>query len=355
MKRRNFLLATSGIAGGIFVPASRAAVPCPPPLVTAGGSTAVSPSCPTTSGGSSSALATLATSLSSGQWASFTMGGMNLSLLDVGNGHSITEYASRGHWDPVHKKIQFWGHGHYSGTKLITWDDATNQWSLGIEAGFDSLGHAYYHLALDPLTGDLYLRQYSTGRVKKKPYGGAWVEIASHHNVANQVAGGLEWSPALNGGSGGLVFCDQLSAETWNPSTNGWTLRSTSLALGPYSNWIAAAAGQVYFGGGNGSSAMFRMSTSGALSSAPATPIQAGVGAGIVMRHPDGNQLLMFGQGTTGSIHRFDGTSWLSHGTHQIGGSTNLWFGVPVSDYGIVLFVAQTASSGAPTVKVYKP
>jgi hypothetical protein len=293
--------------------------------------------------------------MSSGQWANFAMGGMGVSLLDAGSGHSITEFSARGHWDPVHKKIQYWGQGHYAAEKLITWDDATNQWSVGPGAGMGSIGHGYYHFALDPTTGDAYLRAYGSSTVKKRTYGGSWSTIAACPNVANQVAGALEWLPALNNGAGGLVFCDTLSAETWNKSSNAWSVPISSLSgLGSYHNWATAAGGSLYFGGGNGASAMYRLNGSGSVSSAPSTPIAAGVGNGIVLRHPDGNQLLLFGQGASGSIHRFNGSSWTSAGTHQIGGATNLWFGVPISDYGVVLFVAQTASAGNPTVKVYK-
>jgi hypothetical protein len=304
-----------------------------------------------------SSLARLAASMSPGQWADFSMGGMGASLLDAGSGHSITEFSARGHWDPIHKKIQYWGQGHFANEKLITWDDASNQWSVGAGAGLGTIGHGYYHLALNPANGDLYLRGYGSATVKKKPYGGSWSTIAPSLNLGNQVAGALEWFPALNSGAGGLVFCDALSAITWNPLSNSWLARITSLLglLGSYHNWAAAAGDSLYFGGGNGSTTMRRMSASGSVSNAPNTPIGAGVGDGIVIRHPDGNQLLLFGQGSSGSIHRFNGTSWLSHGTHQISGARNLWFGVPISDYGVVVFVAQDSSSDAPVVKVYRP
>ena len=354
MKRRDFLLASSGVAA--LATQARAAVPCPPPQISFGGNSAVSAACPATSG--NGAMGTLAASLSSGSWAGLSMGGMSASLLCGSSSGSITEYAARGHWDPVHKKIQFWGVIHDgSFERLITWDDATNQWSFSAGAGFGDIGHAYYHQALDPATGDLYARGYNTAQVKKKPFGGSWSNIASL-NSSRQVAGGLEWLPGLNGGTGGLAFVDgdTLShAETWNPSTNTWTNRGSLSGLGPYHNWIAPAAGALYFGGGNGSSAMYRMSTNGAVTSAPSTPISAGIGAGIVIRHPDGNQLLLFSQGATGTVYRFNGSSWVTHGSHQIGGETNYWFLVPVPDYGIVLSVAQTSSTGNPTVKIYKP
>ncbi len=303
-----------------------------------------------------SELAALAASMSPGQWASFNMGGMGASLLDAGSGHSIAEYSARGHWDPVHRKIQYWGQGHYASEKLITWDDATNSWSSAGGAGLGTIGHGYYHLALDPATGDLYLRGYGSSSVRRKPYGGSWNSIANCNSAGNQVAGALEWFGALNNRAGGLVFCDVISAETWSAASNTWAQRSTNLSnLGSYHNWAAAAGGSLYFGGGNGSSAMYRMDSSGIVSAAASTPIQAGVGDGIVMRHPDGNQLLMFSQGSTGTVYRFNGSSWSVAGSHQIGGATNLWFGVPIGDYGVVLFVAQTSSSDAPSVKVYKP
>ena len=46
MKRRKFLLGTSGIVGSFFALAARAAVPCPPPTITAGSTTATSAVCP---------------------------------------------------------------------------------------------------------------------------------------------------------------------------------------------------------------------------------------------------------------------------------------------------------------------
>jgi hypothetical protein len=353
MKRRHFLLTAPGAAAGIYAPWSLSAVPCPPPVVNAGSATALSASCPTSTNPGSSSLGTLAASMSTGQWNDFVMGGMNGSLLDAGGGRSITEYSARGHWDPVRRKVQYWGQGHYTAEKLITWDEASNQWSVGPTANVSSIGHAYYHLALDPASGDLYLHGYNSTATKRKPYNGSWSAIAPGPNNASLVAGGLEWFPALNGGAGGLVYVDQASVQTWNPSTNAWTVRGSLSGLGPYNIWIAAAAGAVYFGGGDGSSATYRMSASGAVSSAPSTPIGGGVGAGIVLQHPDGNQLLQFAPGATGAIYRFNGSSWVAHGTHQIGGLTLHRFGVPIRDHGVVLFISY--SGGSPIVKLYRP
>lgn len=356
LNRRGFLLAAGGAGSSLLLNASHAAVPCPPPIVTVGGNSAASATCPTNIPQGTSALAALAASMSSGQWASFSMGGMGYPLLDAGNGYSITEYSARGHWDPVHRKIQYWGQGHYNNEKLITWDDATNQWSVGAPASFGGIGHGYYHLAMDPATGDLYLRRFGSTAVKKKAYGGAWSDLSPFQNISGQVAGALEWLPSANAGAGGLAFCDVKSLQTWSAASSAWTTRSSTLSgLGNYHNWGVAAGSAFYCGGGNGSTAMYRLDANGTVSTAPSTPITAGVGSGIVLRHPDGQQLLLFAQGATGAVHRFNGSSWTTHGTHQIGGATNLWFGVPVSTYGVIVFVAQTINSATPTVKVYKP
>lgn len=308
----------------------------------------------------SSDLARLAAAMASGQWATFSTSGMSAGLLAVDSTHSVTEFGARGHWDPAHKLVQFWGQGHWAPSKLITWDDASNRWTADGTQVFSDIGHAYYHLALDPGSGDLYLRGYFSTAVRRKPYGGAWTNIASFADIGRQVAGGLEWFPQLHGGRGGLVFIDVLSCQTWNPSTNAWTTRSSTLSgMGPYHNWIAAAGPYVYFGGGNGSRAMYRLSADGSVSTAPSTPLEAGIwaagGNAPVLSHPDGNQLLQFAPGSSGAIYRFNGSAWVAHGTHQIG--PRQWFGVPISDYGVIMFVAQDGSgtSYTPVVKVYKP
>ncbi len=305
--------------------------------------------------------------MSSGQWADFTTGNMALTLIDAGSGHSVVEYCARGHWDPVHKIAHFWGQGHNSNTKLLTWDDATNSWTATQDVPYAyagaNIGHAYYHQALDPVTGDLYLRRYGSGTVHKKPYGGAWTTAASHGNLYNQVAGGLEWFGALNSGAGGLVFIDVGSAQSSNAAVTSWTTRQDPLSpnLGAYHNWIAKAGSYCYFGGGNGSTTMFKMNSSGTVTSAPSTPYSAGIwanaGESPVVSHPNGSDLLLFGGNpTTGDIQRYvEGSGWSSIGTMNIGSGYANWFCIPISDYGVVMFVAQTSNVTEPIVRVYKP
>lgn len=311
----------------------------------------------------SSSLQALANSMSSNSWSNFTMGGLTLSLVDAGSSHSIVEFCARGHWDRLNRKIQFWGQGHNAASKLITWDDATNQWSIGTDPGFGGVAHAYYHQAMNQATGDLYLRQYSGSGIKRKLYNQAWTNVASINNSYNQVAGGLEWFSALNSGAGGLVFCDTASAESSTTTVSGWTVRQDPLspALGPYHQWIAATTSFCYFGGGNGSSDMFRMNASGSVSVQPDTPETAGIwaessdGKSPVISHPNGTDLLQLGANPQGgTISRFNGTSWSSVGTMQLGSGLDQWFAVPIDTYGVVLFVAAANNVTTPICRVYK-
>ena len=119
----------------------------------------------TLAAGTSTSLALLAGSMQRGQWANFIMGGLTPSLLYAAGPSttSLLGYAARGHWDGVHKKLQFAGATHTGGVLtpgaggLITWDDATSQWTRETYtwSNWDP-GHCYYHTAINPNNGDLY-------------------------------------------------------------------------------------------------------------------------------------------------------------------------------------------------------
>ena len=324
----------------------------------------------TLAAGTSTSLSQVAASLQPGRWANFIMGGLDSSLVGAstpGN-PSLFNYAARGHWDPAHKKLQFAGTSHTGGLLvpgaggLITWDDATNQWTRETYTwSSEAPGHSYYHTALNKGNGDLYFRQFNSASITRRTYGStgqaSWQsgQVANHPNTANQVAGGLEWFPQLNGGAGGLVFVDATGASWSNAALSSWTRQSGSSPSGPYHNWVAQAGGFMYWGGGNGSTAMYRLSSTGSVTVMPSTPLEAGniFNNAIVLPHPNGTDLLLIGTSAGGPIYRFNGTSWTSVGTHQIG--QPLWVGFTVPEYGVVVFVQHVDGNGAASAFVYKP
>jgi len=325
----------------------------------------------TQASGTPTALAQSAATLSSGQWTAITMGGLNSSLVGAAGTsvQSLLTFAARGHWDCAHKKLQYAGTSHTGGQLiagaggLITWDDATNQWTKeSYTWSSENPGHAYYHVALNKSNGNLYFRGYNSAGIIRRTFGstgqGAWQsgQVANNPNSANQVAGGLEWFPQLNGGLGGLVFVDATGAAWSNAALSSWTHQTGSSTSGPYHNWIAHAGGFVYWGGGNGSTAMYRLSPTGTVTAMPSTPLVAGPNneAAIVLPHPNGTDLLLFGVNSGGAIHRFNGTSWSSAGTHQNGGQ--LWIGFTVPEYGVNVFLRhEGGGTGAASAIIFKP
>jgi hypothetical protein len=320
--------------------------------------------------GTPTPLAQLAASLQPGQWAGFIMGGLDSSLVGAAGPSlpSLLTYAARGFWDDVHKKLQFAGVSHTNSLYidgaggLITWDDATNQWTKESYTWcVCDPGHSYYHLALNQGNGDLYYRQFAKASIYRRAYGStgqaSWQsgQVANHPNLANNVAGGLEWFPDLNGGTGGLVFVDAVGASWSNAALSSWTSQSGSSPSGQYHNWVARAGGFVYWGGGNLSTAMYRLSSTGSVTTMPNTPLEAGnnLNDSIVLPHPNGTDLLLFGTATGGAIHRFNGTSWTSVGTHQLG--PQFWIGFTVPVYGVIVFLRHLDGYNAASAIVYKP
>ncbi len=324
----------------------------------------------TLAAGTQTALGALAAVMQPGQWADFTMGGLNQSLVTAAGGGNptIISFAARLQWDQTHKKLQFIGQSHVPGVvgvanacALITWDDATNQW---VRESYDSNSvlshHSYYELAIDPTRGDLY-NIVDGATIKKKAWGSSsgaasWVGVTNYPNLGSQVAGGLEWFPQLNGGAGGLVFVDVLGPEWSDAGLANW--QSANAGSGSYDNFIARAGGNIYFGGGHGNLSMYRFGPTGTVTQMPDTPIGVGVNsveaAGLIAA-PNGTDLLLFEWiVANGRVWKFSGGAWTQLANHQMA-DPQWWIMGSVPDYGVVVFLAHPAGAGTPYARVYKP
>jgi len=341
----------------------------------AGGGDSIPPSTP---GGSCLSTATpsllsrAAAALQPGQWTvPFAMGGLDQALVSA-NGPSVPTllgFASRGHWDCAHRTLQFTGTSHTGGLYidgaggLLTYNEVTNQWTKeSYTWSVYDPGHSYYHNTLNRTNGDLYYRQFNSATVYRRAFGttgqASWQagQVANIPNNANQVAGGLEWFPQLNNGAGGLVFVDTFGASWSNATLTSWQSTPNNLTSGQIHNWIALAGGFVYWGGGGDTTAMYRLSPAGVATRMPDTPIGTGVNAnsGVVLAHPNGTDLLLFGTSAGGPVYRFDGSTWTNIGTHQIGGQ--LWVGFTIPDYGVMLFLRhENVGTGDGSAALFKP
>lgn len=298
------------------------------------------------------------------------MGGLTAAIFVATGASDLTigEFASRMIWDPTNKKIQYSGTSHTGGSPLAgsgglaTWDDATNQWTRETYTwNSDAEGHGYQHMTRD-LLGNLYRRHTNSRTIKRREYGdtgeASWetghvADITG--NYANQFAGGLEWFPELNGGSGGLVFVDSLGAKYTNAALSSWT--DADAAGGDHDQNIAYFGGNVYFGGSSdGDLNLYRMGPTGTITAMADLPFPANtnVGDGMMIAAPNNNGLFLLEAASNGDFRFFNGTSWSDLGSHQFQ-NDEYFLPVPISTYGVILGVTIDSSGVAtPAAKVYK-
>jgi hypothetical protein len=315
-----------------------------------------------------SALSVMAAAMSAGQWSNFTIPGLDLSTQN-GNVETLITYAARGVWDSTRKQMSFYGQAHTGGqvglpasSGFVRWDDATNTFyrEMYPSSALD-VAHAYNHLTVNSATGYLYQRRVDS--VLRRPPNsigglGAWqtgfVANINPPSASGEIYNALEWYPELNGGQGGLVYAGVLGVKYTNAALTSWS-QSPTMMSGNYQNWVARSGGYIYWGGGAGSSSMYRMSATPTFATMPNTPIPGGTNAdaGIVLPHPNGTELLMFGTSSGGQMYKFDGSTWRSIGVHQLGGQ--FWIGFTVREYGVVVFLLHPGGTGPASCKVFKP
>ena len=301
-------------------------------------------------------LAIAAAALSSGQWGSLTVNGMSQALITRGDSDSIVSYAPRGHWHSSAKRAYFYGatHGTQRLNRIIRYVDSTNTWEADQDGAPQADGtdaHGYYHFALRSSDGQQFIRHYNSSTISQRAPGGSWSTIASFAGanfVDWNVANGIEWHPGLNSGVGGLVLSAGGIIQTWSQGTNTWTTRLQQAGIaGDYHTFSVynPQDGLVYVGGGNGSTNMWRVNADGTVTQVASTPFEVGADGtgGQAFIFPAANGGKMFAVSTAGSIREYTtGTpgSWSAEiSTLPFTPNGDLYFGVAVPDYGVVIFV----------------
>lgn len=324
-----------------------------------------------------SALGQAAAGMASGDWLTFSMGSLTDATFHGETAGSAFEniggYGSRLLWDPIHKKLSFVGTTHTGGANvsgaggLATWDDATNTWSRETYTwSSEDPGHAYQQSCVDP-SGNIYFRSFNSTNIYERPYGdtgeASWDDTLVADiggDYGNQVAGGLEWFPDLNSGNGGLVFVDVDGANWTNAALSSWSTQAGDSTSGAHDQNIAYAGGFIYWGGGGSSTALYRLTSAGAVSSMAALPFAANHsfasdgGDGAFIAAPDGVGLLLFEAADSGALHYFNGSTWTQLTDHQIEGTPFLVGSIP--EYGVVVTIElPSTGTGTPVAKLFKP
>lgn len=321
MKRRNFLLASTGITGGLLAHAARAAEPCPPPQITVGGSNIVSAVCGVTAPSGSSSLSALAASMQPGTWARLNAANQDATLGVGSISGTMIHYSNSMPWNPMSKSIEIIGQDHgYPYLRHVRYVESGNTFVLVADDAGLGNGHGYDHNAVNPYTGDLYNRLYSgfTGQisVKRKLNGASSFTSIPSVPAADQVAiGTCWWSGAFAGaGSQGcfVVFnsgngqgnANDGQMLAYDPLTNAWFYSQEGRAPyygsgATYNSLIEYSAKKnvaVYGGGNVAPTRLWRLNADRSFIAMPDVPAgkQVGVQKGLLVDDPvTGNFLLL--------------------------------------------------------------
>jgi len=322
-----------------------------------------------------SSLSDAATKMPPGTWAVLSTNGFS-GVLDNGGSGDVLSYSDSAMWDSTRREFFFMGSPHCGGAgncqKFISYSEATNTWSscTGTTAGCPAVrndnGHGYDHNTVDPDTGIWYRRAYGSEQVWKRTdrsTAGAWSDITPMNHGYTQVAGGLAFFPELYNNSGGMVFSQGGFGEVhlWNKSQDQWTQVATGLSMGPYHNFAEynPVHQMVLFGGGNGSRAIYKVASNGAITPMGNAPIDVGILSSIVTVDPVSGAYLVLAK--EGQFYSFDPAS-------------NVWSRLdggnpppvlvpavtpfpdivasPIAEYGVVMFVRYNFANSA--VYLYK-
>lgn len=360
MKRREFLASTAGLIGSTLpVVGHTLSDPCPPSRLQVAGGTSVSTSCGDQPVGDTY-VSQQASTMSAGQWKQISTNGLSTAMF-VDGANNTLDYLDKGAYDPINRQVRFIGQSHYGDQRYHQYDEATNTWSNVADPPWDTggsgpppfIGHGYQHNTIDETTGDHYYRQYNDTQPRRLNRStGTWSQLPSAGSM--EIAGGVEWLPTI-GTQGGLVFYVNTNVRYWNKASNTWATGSTNISAGPYHNCAVRnrATNEVYFGGGNGSGALYKINGSGAVTALPTCPITYGIGATITTVCPTSGQMLVIASNS--NAYKFNGTSWSAlsmSGAPSFGsvGSGSKIIAIPMLDHGVIMFLF----GGTPAVWLYR-
>jgi hypothetical protein len=317
-----------------------------------------------------SALALAAASLDLDEWGSFTMA----AVPNIGSAaDTLLQYQSNWWYDPIYKKIRFFGSSHLSGVGTRGYFDyrlATNDFSSVDNTAPDGASdpmHGYAGTALDTSTGVLWWARgnYGSQAIYKRSVAGVWSLATTFPYTTGWMQ--AVWHPTI-GGTGGLVVFSEFQiawfdGTTWHPLlSNGFGHLMTSGAGATAYNPRDACA---YGGNTSGTNpGLYKVDASATITKIQDPPVGVAVqstGSAFAMLCAPGNpanKLLCIAQ--SGAIHEYDdgGDTWSSQISTLpaaiIGASDNWWIASSIRDERVVAIVYQdTNSTMSPTMHVW--
>lgn len=318
-------------------------------------------------------LARFSSAMAPNSWAQLTPAPEGLSLF-LGGPHSAikTGYATKMAYDPVGKKIYFFGgdHNEVGVLKFFVYDEVTNVWSYLPTPAWAQVPcfHGWEHLSWDSTHHGLHYRPYNVNGIQRWEGGSNWTKIPSDQTFGYQSAiVAIEWFPDLNQ----MIQIQQENAPQgmiagYDPDASNWSIYSKQLTDLGGTSCFAHYSPQhkaVWFGGGTPS---WTLDSSGKVIACPPAPYPLGPTndhALMVCNPQNGNFITML---TATNWHEFDPANkvWTAlSGTCPVLQSpnhTSSWptFGVvavPIFQYGVIVFIKAYSASSPAQMWVYRP
>ena len=310
------------------------------------------------------AMGDLAAQMKAGEWRELP----TVNLLPTISGYpggasgSVLPYAQNGLWDPKTQSFYFVGSDHQHSTgyaKFITYSAQSNTWREFPRPSWfvpltSTAMHGYDHNAIDAGKGILYFMEFCcpVSAWKYVIKDSIWTQMPDP-NLGYQRVGGFEYFPEL----GGLIFAEGGSVYFFNEATGQWTTPlATGLVMGTYCNF--AEYNPVHhimvFGGGNGSSALYKLDASKKVTKLTDAPAEVGalrINWNIFTVDPvSGDYLVFGGPNDSGTFYTYNVVSdiWTKMNqtvpfflpqTDGNAGSVYRTVATPVSTYGVTMFV----------------
>jgi hypothetical protein len=339
-----------------------------------------------------SSIADLATSMKPGSWAQLNTNNFQSgAVLAPPGAGSILEYTDRQVWNPVAKTVMIVGGSHTpstgqcADTMAVQYAEATGTWSSlpnpcpnfdqSSFNGIANLGHAYDHNTIDTNTGNLYHRQYYSGNVAVfQQATQTWTKFTNAYCTGSscEVAGALTYFAdrnslvMLDGDDGVWEYAlSQGTTGSWKQRASSANRAGMSPVLSGVSSYhneaeYSAQCHCVILGGGNGSTTLYKYDASGKftqIATAPAPvkiPDCSASNGSILTVDPVGGDLLLWDFATAGSQFYEYNPGTNTWKTVSIAspifpgpdGGTCQTVAIPISTYGVVMFVQKSSASG---------
>lgn len=341
-------------------------------------------------GGAGSTLAQAAAAMQPGTWMQLnTLGFSGGNVLHPPDTGSVLEFDDKAVWNSVAKSAMILGQSHPAaptacGTELfVQYADSSNTWSnlplpCPTPEDINGVSHGYEQMTINPATGDVYHRQYSsTNFMVFKQSTQTWNSLASIPTTSFQCCGALEYFSDRNS----VIFLDgdwgvweySITNDSWTQraATNGGGFSPQLTGLGSYQNQshYSSKCQCVILGGGNGNTALYKYDVNGAFTRIADAPMALNI-----PENPGSpNGVIFTADPVSGLILVWDGNGNANGKGWQYDPTTNVWsqtgitppifpspdggvtetVAIPIPDYGVIMFVQAGSSSGG-SVYLYK-